>query len=89
MFNLDHEIFNSNRAMFCGCARGMAICFAMLCFSIVLNLVICYVNDTWEILLQRSTVSMYATGLLTTGSLWWAMSWSAARSDDSDTADDC
>ena len=82
MFNLDHEISNSKRTMFRGCARGMAVCFAMLCFSVVLNLVICYVNDTWEVLLQHSAISTYATGLLTTGSLWRALSWSAARSDD-------
>ena len=82
MFGLEKDTFESNQKTFLACAGGMRLAFCLLCFSLLLSVALSFRDGNFDVLAQRSVISMYLSGLLTTGSLWWALSWSAARADD-------
>lgn len=82
MFGLNKEPFNSNKAMYRACYRGLGLALVLLAVSVLVSLIIGLKQDTLYVLAQPSVVAMYLSGFLTLASLCWACYWSSQRKDD-------
>ena len=82
MFDLDKELFNSNKAMYRACYLGLGLALVLLAVSVLLSLIIGLKQNNLHVLVQPSVLGMYLSGFLTMGSLCWACYWSAQREDD-------